>query len=71
MKRSRKILSMMITILFCISLFATTVSAASRPSMFPEEYEYNVTQGETVNIKFTICVYFYGFDLLIFYLNTV
>lgn len=54
MKKSRKILSMMITILFCISLFATTVSAASRPSMFPEEYEYNVTQGETVNIKFTI-----------------
>ncbi|MDY3304441.1 MAG: S-layer homology domain-containing protein [Clostridia bacterium] len=54
MKRSRKILSMLVNKLFCISLFATTVTAASQPDMYPEKYEYNVTQGETVKIKFKV-----------------
>lgn len=56
MKSSKIILSLMLTVLFCISAFAITASAIHYPLAIPKSIstDYTVTSGQTVNIEFAI-----------------
>jgi len=54
MKAKRKLIRLLLVLLFCISYVTLPVSAESYPSIFPQKYTISVKKGETANLKFEI-----------------
>lgn len=53
-KRAKKFLAGLTMLVLTAALLSTTALAASYPIMMADELEYTVTQGETVELKFSI-----------------